>query len=374
MADDKSTRRRLLEKVEDQEATASTAVFMDSPETSKPDGKKGGNQATGKTTDPMPKRETAVSSPGSNLRRTHLTRRHFVISIITSLVIGLLVHWADRRFFERELAAKLGAQGGAPATAGGSAATGSIQAEALAKAAEQITALQKQLDVVRREQLMTQQSTRESLERISDVLKNPALAPVPVAPVSATAGEAQMAEAKLDVTPTQAEFIQLKERNRLTQYADEAIATGMRKPLEAIVEYLRDPASKHLHDAAQSEYLRVVRAIQILQREDPGYRLPVADLFKGAKVREEADLTPDALHKLLEDAQQPAEARARACFLLLGSNAAETNAKLIQAIKSDPSLEVAKQAQIALEQRVKRRFRMFDIPAIEAWWKSQGGQ
>lgn len=365
MADDKSTRRRLLEKVEDQETAASTAVFMDTPGTPKPEG-------NGKTADPALKREavTGGGGSGSNLRRSHLTLRHFVISIITSLVIGLLVHWADRRFFERELAAKLGAPGG-----GSASAARADSMEASAKAAEQITALQKQLDVVRREQLITQQNTRESLERISDVLKNPALAPVPVPPVaSATPGEARMAEARLDVTPTQAEFIQLKERNRLTQYADEAIATGMRKPLEAIVEYLRDPASKHLHDAAQTEYLRAVRAIQILQREDPGYRLPMADLFKGSKMREEADLTPEALHKLLADSQQPPEVRARACFLLLGSSAADTNAKLIQAIKDDPSLEVAKQAQIALEQRVKRRFRMFDIPAIEAWWKSQGGQ
>ncbi len=365
MADNKSTRRRLLEKVEDQEPAASTAVVMDSsPGAAKPAGKHTPPDP-GKAASSPPKQEAAAG--GAPLRRSQLTTAHFVLSIGTSLVIGLLVHWADKRYFERELAAKLGARGAAQADGAGT--------EAPPKAAEQITALQKQLDVVRREQLLTQQSTRESLERISDVLKNPALAPAPVAPASATTqGESRMADAVPDVTPTQAEFIQLKERNRLTQYADEAIASGMRKPLEAIVEYLRDPASKHLHDAAQTEYLRAVRAIQIIQREDPGYRLPVAELFKGTKVREEADLTPEALHKLLEDAKQPAEVRSRACFLLLGSNAADTNAKLINAIKNDPSLDVAKQAQIALEQRVKRRFRMFDIPAIDAWWQSQGGQ
>lgn len=366
MADDKSTRRRLLEKVEDQETAASTAVVMDSPGTAKTEDK----GATGKGAGAAPKPEAAASATGvvSPTGGSYLTQKHLIISIATSLVVGLVVHWADRRFFEKELAAKLGGHGSTAAMADG------VQAEAAAKAAEQITALQKQLDVVRREQLLTQQNTRESLERISDVLKNPALAPVPVAPVSTTTGEARMADAMPAVSPTQAEFIKLKERNRLTQYADEAIATGMRKPLEAIVEYLRDPSSKHLHDAAQAEYLRVVRAIQILQREDPGYRLPVADIFKGEKAREEADLTPEALHKVLADVQQPVEVRARVCFLLLGSNAADTNARLLQAIKEDPSLEVAKQAQLAFEQRVKRRFRMFDIPAIEAWWKSQGGQ
>lgn len=371
MADDKSTRRRLLEQVEDQEAAASTAVVMDSPGTAKTEGKStAGKAGKSKPADTSAKRDTAGASPGSESgggRRAYLTQKHFVISIVTSVVVGLLVHWADRRFFERELAAKSGGTVAAAPTDG-------AQAEAQAKAAEQITALQKQLDVVRREQLLTQQNTRESLERISDVLKNPALAPAPVAPVSTTTGETRMAEALPAVTPTQLEFIVLKERNRLTQYADEAIATGMRKPLEAIVEYLRNPSSEHLRDAAQAEYMRVVRSIQILQREDPSYRLPVADLFKGSKMREEADITPEDLHKLLGDVQQPAEVRARVCFLLLGSNAADTNAKLIQSIKGDPSLEVAKQAQIALEQRVKRRFRMFDIPAIEAWWKSQGGQ
>lgn len=360
MADDKSTRRSLLGQVKDQESSAGTAIWMDAP--GKPGAEAAGKEP-GKINDPLLKREVS-SSGGSNLRRTHLSQRHFVISIVTSLLVGLLVHYADRRFFEQELAARL--TGGVAASAAGG------DAEFLARAAEQITALQKQLDVVRREQLLTQQNTRESLERISDVLKNPQLAPAAVAAASSAPGTARIADAGPNVTPTQAEFIQLKERNRLTQYADEAIATGMRKPLEAIVEYLRDPASKHLHEAAQAEYMRAVRAIQILQRDDPSYRLPVGELFKGANVREEADLKPEALHQLLADKEKPWEARARACFLLLGSNAADTNARLIQAIKEDPSLEVAKQAQIALEQRIKRRFRIFDIPAIEEWQQSQG--
>lgn len=364
MADDKSTRRRLLEKVQDKEESSGTAIWIDAPGKAGPDAKGTGSSEASKNADFLSKRESALGG-GSNLRRAHLSRRHFVISISTSLVMGMLVLYADRAFFKKELAARLGTgSAAAPAAADGS------QGEALAKAAEQITALQKQLDVVRREQLLAQQNTRESLERISNVLKDPQLSPAAV--TTAAPGAAGVPDAAPTVTPTQAEFIQIKERNRLTQYADEAIATGMRKPLEAIVEYLQDPASKHLHEAAQTEYMRAVRAIQILQREDPGYRLPVSELFKGQNVREETDLKPEALHKLLADPQLPWEVRGRTCFLLVGSNAADTNAKLIQAIKEDPSLEVAKQAQIALEQRIKRRFRIFDIPAIEAWWKSQG--
>ena len=161
-------------------------------------------------------------------------------------------------------------------------------------------------------------------------------------------------------------------RDSLTQYADEAIATGMRRPIELLVEYMRDPQLEHLHDAAQAEYLRAIRAIQLLQREDPGYRLPVAELFKDSSIRDEADVPPEALLKLLADYKQPWEVRVRVCFLLLGSPLPATNEELIKAIKADPSLDVAKHAQLALEQRIKKRFRIFDIPAIEEWFKSQG--
>ncbi len=309
-------------------------------------------------------RDAAVHVP--NLRRSHLTYRHLVISLSTLLVIGLLVLYAGRWFYEREIAPKLTGS----ASLGPAQAEGALK-EALAQADEQIAALQKQVDVMRREQLLMQQNTRESLERISTALNNPKLTPAPAAAPANQPGIPRMADAVPDISPTQQEFIQLKERNRLTAYADEAIATGMRKPLEVLVEYLRDPDSKHLHEAAQAEYLRAVRAIQLLQREDPGYRLPVAELFKDQNIRDEADVKPEALLKLLEDHQQPWEVRLRVCFLLLGSNLPETNARLIKAIKEDPSLDVAKHAQLALEQRVKKRFRIFDIPAIEEWSKSQ---
>jgi hypothetical protein len=300
----------------------------------------------------------------TNVRRSHLTVRHFVISLATSLVTGLMVFYAVRLSFEREIAAR-------PATLAPPANASIAQTgEASAGAAEQIAALQKQVDVMRREQLIMQQNTRESLESISTALSNTKIAPAPATP-SSQPGVARIAEMKPDISPTQQEFIQLKERNRLTLYADEVIATGMRKPLETLVEYLRDPDSKHLHEAAQAEYMRAVRGIQFIQREDPGYRLPVAELFKKQNIRDEADVKPDALLKLLADHQQPWEVRVRVCFLLLGSPLPETNAKLIQAIKEDPSLDVAKHAQLALEQRIKRRFRLFDIPMIEEWSKSQ---
>ena len=300
-----------------------------------------------------------------NIRRTNLSYRHLVISLFTSVAVGLILLWWFNRFYQREIAPKLSV------TAAAFIQPAGTTNESLTKAEEQISALQQQLDVMRREQLLMQQNTRESLERVSAVLNNPKLAPAPVMPVANQPGVARIPDAAPDISPTQKEFIQLKERNRLTAYADEAIATGMRKPIEVLVEYLRDPESKHLHEAAQAEYMRAVRSIQLLQRDDPGYRLPVAELFKDQNIRDEADVKPDALLKLLADYKQPWELRVRVCFLLLGSPLPETNAQLIKAIKEDPSLEVAKHAQIALEQRIKKRFRIFDIPAIEEWSKSQ---
>ncbi len=317
--------------------------------------------------DHPPHRDHASNLP--NLRRSHLTYRHLVISLSTSLLIGLLLVLVGRWFYLNKIEPRLS---GAVAPTAAPAATDSALKSELAQSAEQISALQKQVDVMRREQLLMQQTTRESLENISTTLKNPQFVPAPVAPAAGQPGVGRMADMKADVSPTQQEFIQLKERNRLTQYADEAIATGMRRPLEVLVEYMRDPQGVHLHDAAQAEFMRALRSIQLLQREDPGYRLPVAELFKDSSIRDEADVTPEALLKLLADYKQPWEVRVRVCFLLLGSQLPETNAALIKAIKEDPSLDVAKHAQLSLEQRIKKRFRIFDIPAIEEWFKSQG--
>lgn len=357
MADDTSSKRsRLLDKVQDVEPSVAKAIWMEPPEEAADKLEPGGDAW-------LPRAHSA------NVRHSHLTMRHLVMSLLTSVAIGCAVFFLAQEFAKKEIEARLAS--GTP-MAPAPVADNKEEVKALAEAAEQISALQKQLDVLRREQLLTQQTTRESLERISGVLKDPKLAPAPVAPVSGLPGESRIADAAPSITPTQAEFIFLKERNRLTQYADEAIATGMREPLQALVEVMLDPDSKQLQEAAKAEYFRAVRSIEFIPRDDPGYRLPVADLFKGKGVREEADVKPDELLTLLTDHKQPWQVRVRVCFLLLGSDAPETNAKLIQAIKEDPSLEVAKHAQIALEQRIKRRFRIFDIPAIDAWWQSQG--
>ncbi|MBL9131730.1 MAG: hypothetical protein JNG86_11055 [Verrucomicrobiaceae bacterium] len=312
----------------------------------------------------------AEPAPPLNFRRSHLALQLFGTAMITALGSAAGVILWTRSWVEQRLAetAHREEKTAAPAPA-------AVQSGRTPEIDAQITALQQQLDAWRRDQLLNQKEMRESIERVASAAgsapQQPMVAMNTARPPSQP-GVESVAEMSIQVTPTQKEFIQLKERNRLTAYADEVIATGLRKPLETLVEYMRDPGSTHLHEAATAEYLRAVRAIQTLQREDPGYRLPVADLFKDSGMRDEADLKPDALFKLLDDTKQPWEVRVRAAVLLKGSDLKETNEKLIRVIKEDPSLDVAKHAQICLEQRIGRRFRMFDIPAIESWWKAQG--
>jgi hypothetical protein len=307
--------------------------------------------------------------PLGNARRNQFMLQLFGASTaITILAAGFVWFFLSSRLDEIAAKASQSTPSASPAVASGEG--GDAKGEG-----QQIDALQEQLDAWRRDQLSSQKELREAIERVaaarSGVVET---APAPVGGLldgQGQAGVARTADMVAAVTPTQAEFIQLKERNRITAYADEAIATGNRKPLETLVEYIRGSGSDHLRDAAQAEYMRVVRMIQFFQREDPGYRLPVGELFKGESVQYEADLKPDHLFKLLADEKQPWEVRVRAAILLKGSDSPETNTKLIEAIKGDPSLEVAKHAQISLEQRIQRRFRLFDIPAIEAWEKEQ---
>jgi len=368
MADPKTNRPQLLDKVPDQ-TEAAAVLWIDSPNSTKPAVEKSAAQPLS-AAEPALQRDSS-HLPVPNVRRAQLTKRHWALALSASLVTGLVVLYVGWRFYRGEIAPKLAAPAASPVSSPGADAS----TAGIAKALGDIAALQQQVDVMRREQLIMQQNLRESQERAASapapVATQTAPAPTPAAAAAPQPGVPRMAEMRLDVSPTQQEFIQLKERNRLTNYADEAIATGMRQPLEVIVEYLRDPQSKHLHEAAQAEYMRAVRAIQLLQRDDPGYHLPFAELFKDKTIRDEADVKPAALLMLLADYSQPWEVRVRVCFLLLGSPLPETNARLIKAIKEDPSLEVAKHAQLALEQRVKKRFRIFDIPAIEDWLKSQ---
>lgn len=356
-------------------ATFSSRFRMASP--SKPSQENPAKESSSALTDllredlPQRKNRKVANSPAPLVLSHGAMLQCFMASLFVTLCASAVVWYVMNQKIVELAAAK---QVSRPSDTPSSAA----QSGPPAGVTTQLEAMQNQLDAWRRDQLSTQKELREAIER-GIVARSAAdkAGTVPTMPAglamhgNAQAGVERMAEVFAPVTPTQAEFIQLKERNRITAYADEAIATGSRKPLETIVEYIRGSGSDHLRDAAQAEYMRVVRMIQFYQREDPSFRLPVTELFKSEGLQFEADLKPPHLFKLLADSKLSWEVRVRAAILLKSSDSLETNTKLIEALKNDPSLEVAKHAQIVLEQRIQHRFRLFDIPAIEAWAAEQ---
>ena len=205
------------------------------------------------------------------------------------------------------------------------------------------------------------------------VIKQNAFVPTAEAAHASTTDAAQVAAMMPSVSPSTSELILLKERNRLTDYADRAIATGDRNALQAIVISMFEPAMKHLRNACEAEFRRVQNYYEYSISIDPGYTLPLQDLFKDGSVRAEADLTPAQLIKLMHDSSQAWENRLRCAYLLRASTDKDTNAALLKTLKEDLSLDVAKQAQSTFEKRVGRKFRLFDIPTIEAWWETQKG-
>ncbi len=241
----------------------------------------------------------------------------------------------------------------------------------LSRTQDQITTLQRQIDAQREDRAGTQARLQEMADRMALVIKQTSFVPTADAQNLSTGDAAQIASMLPSVSPATSELILLKERNRLTDYADKAIATGTRESLQAIVDSMFDPALKHLRHAAEAEFRRVQAYFEISSSIDPAYKLPLQELFKDTPIRAEADLTPAQLTTLLHDAKQPWEVRLRCAYLLRASSDAGTNAALLKVIKDDPSLDVVKQAQTTFEKRVGQRFRLFDIPSIEAWWEAQ---
>lgn len=244
----------------------------------------------------------------------------------------------------------------------------------LNRAESQISALQKQLDAQAEEKKSTQAQLQEMTDRLALFLKQSSFPPSGPTTKMGTSDAAEVASMLPSVSPSTSELILLKERNRLSEYADKAIANGSRDDLQAIVDAMFDPAMKHLNHACRAEFKRVQNHYEYSLSIDPGFTLPVQDIYKDDSIRAEADITPTQLTGLLQDSKQPWEFRLRSAFLLRASTDKSTNEILLRAIKEDPSLDVAKQAQTTLEKRVGRKFRLFDLPTIEAWWESQKGK
>ncbi|MEN3942735.1 hypothetical protein WJU23_15655 [Prosthecobacter sp. SYSU 5D2] len=284
--------------------------------------------------------------------------------VVQAVVLGAALAWGANYLRQHTTAS---------GTSGGTGSSPSLE-NALERTNAQISALQRQLDAQDAERSKTQGRLQEMADRMALVIQQSSYSPSAEKPRATSDDASQVAAMLPSVTPATGELILIKERNRLTSYADKAIATGSRQSLQALVEAMMDPEMQHLIHAAQAEFKRVQAYYDMGIGIDPGYTLPVRELFKDSTAAREADLTPAQLHGVLQDPKLPWEARLRAAFLLRSSTDPETNNLLLKSLKEDSILDVAKQAQITFENRVGRKFRLFDIPAIEAWWQAQGGE
>ncbi len=296
-----------------------------------------------------------------------------VLAVLNLGLLAAALYWGAQYLRQQLTNAQIGRPVSAPAASASSSEDTAALKNALDRASAQISALQRQIDAQADERKSTQSRLQEMADRMALVIQQSSYVPSGDTPRVASSDASQIAAMLPSVTPATGELILIKERNRLTTYADKAIATGSRESLQALVDAMMDPAMKHLLHAAQAEFKRVQAYYDMGIGIDPGYTLPVRELFKDTPVTREADLTPAQLQGLMQDQKQPWEARLRSAYLLRSSAEPETNALLLKALKEDPVLDVAKQAQITFENRVGRKFRLFDIPSIEAWWQAQDG-
>jgi len=171
------------------------------------------------------------------------------------------------------------------------------------------------------------------------------------------------------------ELILLKERNRLSSYADSAIGGGDRQALEDLIAVFTstDASTQRLRGAALSEFLRA-KYFHMSADLNAGFQLPVRELFKDAGILDERDLGTGQLLALVADQGKDWRVRSRAALLLRGSKSPEVLRGLAQSIRTDPRLEVVRDSYISLlvalpEGGGGSPGDLFSFIDFEAWWK-----
>lgn len=333
-------------------------------------------------------RATAATGTAAYARPTNLRRSSHALQLFGLLFVVMLLLFAALlaglfRFYERRIEPFLGKNQPPAAAAASPAVPAAVKIEMpaevtseLAAASAKVTELQKQIDSLRDTNASLDARLREVSDRVTAAAtaaakQQPAVADIPPTPATEPKPGDESSAPTLAASPTNQELVLLKERNRLTAWADEAIATGNRKSLDKLIGRLTDPDHVKLRDAAFTEIQRVYYHLRFTIRIDPGFRIPVNEMFKDSGIRDESDLKTEQLIKLLHDQEQPWQVRLRSAWLLGGRRTPEVNEALVKAVKTDVVLDVAKEAQLSLEQNIDRKFLLLDIPAIDEWVKSQ---
>lgn len=314
-----------------------------------------------------------------NLRRTAFSLKLFglllllILLMFGALVAGIYVYYQNN--IEPRLALVHGVPVAPPKPEPAPAPVAKLEipasvTDAIAEAGTRIAELQKQIDALRDTQAATESRLRELADRVAKP-RTTNLLEIPTTPATEPKEEPTVVGAVPPASETNKELVLLKERNRLTAYADEAISTGSRKALDLLIENLQDPEMVNLRHATFAEIQRVYYHLRFTSRIDPNFKIPVNDLFKDPGIRDESDLKTEKVIELLHDQQQAWEVRLRAAWLLGGRPTREVGDALIKSIREDPVLDVAKEAQLSFEQNMNRKFLLLDLPAIEGWWESQ---
>ena len=168
--------------------------------------------------------------------------------------------------------------------------------------------------------------------------------------------------------PSQSELVLLKERNRLTSLADDAIATAARGPYEQLWEAVKDPRMVNLVHGARAEILRVQQFYLSGSRLSK-YEIPVAEVFPATPNLRDVQLSDDQLITLLSDPKLAWQNRLRASWLLGQRKSEKAAEALVKAVKEDQNLDVVKEATFSFEQMTGYRASLFEAKALEAWWK-----
>ena len=246
-----------------------------------------------------------------------------------------------------------------------------IQSELKSQIKKEIADLQAQLQAAQKRLTNAEEMAKLTISRVRELAstahKESGPSPVVAAalPANTVPGNALAAES---LTPSQSELVLLKERNRLTALADEAIATASRETYERLWEALDDPRLSNLIHAARAEILRVQNYYLSGSRLQK-YEIPVLEIFPDSAAMRDTQLSDDQLIKILGDQKQTWQNRVKAAWLLGQRRSTKAGEALVGAIKQDANLDVVKEATFSFEQLTGYHAKLFEVASLESWWK-----
>ena len=320
-----------------------------------------------------------ASVRSANQRRSTNLLLLFIIIVIANTALFAVLGWWFYRNTQRDLKMALSGvdelhhtvQNTPPPPPPDTSRVDELQ-KRLTSAEELLSATQSKLAAADERAAQSTRRLAEFAAQISDLKSKPASpAQSREEPVASTA--------KLEnLPPSQTELVLLKERNRLTALADEAIATGARGPYERLWDAMEDPRLVTLAHAARAEILRVQDCFLNGQRVKfygiQQYQIPVAEIFPDASTLTATQLSDDQMIRLLLDQKQPWQTRVKAAWYLGQRRSTKVGEALVKAIKTDPALDVAAEATFSFEQITGYHAKLFEVKSLEAWWQSYNSE